>query len=114
LPSTPALRTLVQEVLLQWFRFPYAILPKLGFSKQGVERLQKPVFCSVPLLSSLNLSFLHRQNYSEPCFALHHASVSIDSLFKRKRLDHRPNILQDAKGKGVLAFDRCARQGSVD
>src|SRR4029077_4947724 len=28
----PALRTLARNLLLQWFQFPYAILPKLGFS----------------------------------------------------------------------------------
>jgi hypothetical protein len=26
------LRTLVRKLPLQWFRFPYAILPRLGFS----------------------------------------------------------------------------------
>src|SRR5467141_631384 len=28
----PVLRTLLRKLPLQWFRFPYAILPKLGFS----------------------------------------------------------------------------------
>jgi len=38
---------------------------------------------------------------------MHHATVSLGSLFKRKRLDHRPNILQD---KRVLVIDRLAGQ----
>jgi len=38
----------------------------------------------------------HPQHHAEPCFALHHPSVSISSLFKRKRLDHRTDILKDA------------------
>jgi hypothetical protein len=35
---------------------------------------------------------------------LYHASVSSDSLFKRKCLDHRPNILQNAKGERVSSL----------
>jgi hypothetical protein len=44
------------------------------------------------------------QHYAEPCFSLHHASVGISSLFERNCLDHRPNVLEDAEGKGVLAI----------
>jgi hypothetical protein len=52
----------------------------------------------------------HSEDHAEPCFALHHASVSISSLFERNCLDHRADILQNAEGKGVLAIDRRAGQ----
>src|SRR5882724_7853185 len=54
------------------------------------------------------------EHHAEPCFALHHASVSISSLFERKCLDHGPDILQDAEGKRVLAIDRSTRQSPID
>src|SRR5882724_12535909 len=57
---------------------------------------------------------LRDQYHAEACFALHHARVRIGSLFERKSLDHRTDILQDAEGKGVLAIDRRAGQAPVD
>src|SRR5713226_2351851 len=54
------------------------------------------------------------QHHAEPGFALHHASVSIRSLFEGECLDHRADILQDAEGKGVLAINRRAGQATVD
>jgi hypothetical protein len=54
----------------------------------------------------LRASVLRNQNHTEPCFALHHASVSISSLFERNSLDHRADILEDAEGEGVLATVR--------
>jgi hypothetical protein len=59
-------------------------------------------------------SVLCNQHHTEPRFALHHASVSIGSLFERNCLDHRTDILQDAKGKGVLAINRSAGQAPVN
>ena len=53
---------------------------------------------------------LCNQHHAKPCFAVHHASVSISSLFERKCLDHRADILQDAEGKGILGIDRRASQ----
>ena len=47
----------------------------------------------------------HLQHHAEPCLALHHASVSIGSLFEGNGLDHRANILQNAEGEGVLCID---------
>jgi len=38
------------------------------------------------------------QHHAEPRFALHHATVSIGSLFERHCLDHRPDIFEDAEG----------------
>jgi hypothetical protein len=55
-------------------------------------------------------SVLCNQHHTEPCFALHHASVSIGSVFERNCLDHRADILQDAEGKGVLGVNRRAGQ----
>src|SRR6185503_4057808 len=56
----------------------------------------------------------HRQHHAEPCFALHHAGVTISSLFERKCLDHRTDILQDAEGQSVFVIDRRAGQRSVN
>src|ERR1700741_3427399 len=50
------------------------------------------------------LLFPCNEHHAEPCFALHHASVSISSLFERNCLDHRADILQDAEGNGVLGI----------
>src|SRR3984893_1721398 len=66
------------------------------------------------ILRTLSDSVLCNQHHAEPCFALHHASVSIGSLFERNRLDHRADILQDAKGKGVLGINRRAGQAPVN
>jgi hypothetical protein len=55
-------------------------------------------------------SVLCNQHHAKPCFALDHASVSISSLFERNCLDHRANVLQDTKGKGVFVIDRRAGQ----
>jgi hypothetical protein len=54
----------------------------------------------------LNGSILCNQHHAEPCLALHHASVSIGSLFERSCLDHRADILQDAECKGILTINR--------
>jgi len=54
------------------------------------------------------------QHHAEPCFAFDHASVSITSLFERKCLDHRTDILQDAEGQSVFVIDRRAGQRSVN
>src|SRR2546426_11158701 len=69
--------------------------------------------CSVDR-RTLRDSVLCDQDHAEQCFALHHASVSITSLFERSCLDHRADILQDAEGKGVLLIDRRASQRAVD
>src|SRR5439155_25910336 len=58
----------------------------------------------------LSGSVLNKQHHAEPCFALHHASVSICSLFETNGLNHRADILQDAEGKGVLGIDRRSGQ----
>jgi len=46
------------------------------------------------------------QHHAESCFALHHASVGVCSLFERKCLDHLTDSLQNAKGESVLVIDR--------
>jgi len=46
------------------------------------------------------------QHHAESCFALHHASVGVCSLFKRKCLDHMTDSLQNAKGESILVIDR--------
>ncbi len=66
------------------------------------------------ILYTLSDSVLCNQHHAEPRFALHHAGVSIGSLFERKCLDHRADILKDAEGKGVLAINRRAGQAPVD
>src|ERR1700730_6567473 len=63
---------------------------------------------------ALSNSVLCDQHQAELCLALHHASVSISSLFERSCLDHRADILQAAEGKSVLLLDRRAGQGAVD
>src|SRR5437899_9509131 len=45
---------------------------------------------------------LCNQHHAKPCLAFHHPSVSIRSLFERNCFDHRPNILEDTEGQGVL------------
>src|SRR6266478_1896979 len=45
----PALRTLARNLLLQWFRFPYAVRPKAGFS---VRRSRLSAFRRNPSLDS--------------------------------------------------------------
>src|SRR5258705_2180858 len=78
---------------------PHGIVPDL---RASVERcaLSGSVFCN--------------QYHTEPCFALHHPSVSIRSPFERKCLDHRTDVLQDTEGKSVLAVYRRAGQASID
>jgi hypothetical protein len=39
------------------------------------------------------LTLARDQHHAEACFALHHASVSISSLFERNCLDPRADIL---------------------
>src|SRR4030095_9349149 len=63
---------------------------------------------------SLSNSVLCNQHHAEPRFALHHASVSISSLFHRNCLDQRADILQNAEGKGILVINRRAGQCPVD
>src|SRR5690349_10729090 len=77
------------------------------------EGSPKATSCNCRITNSLH-SVLRDQHDAEACFALHHATVSIRSLFERKRLDHRPDVLQDAEGEGVLAIDRRAGEASVD
>src|SRR5258706_13786467 len=59
-------------------------------------------------------SVLRDQHHTESCFALHHVSVSISSLFERSCLDHRPDFLQYAERESVLLLDRGAGQRAVD
>ncbi len=59
-------------------------------------------------------SLFCNQHHAEPCFALHHASVSVSSLLERSCLDHRADILQDAEGKRVFGIDCSAGQASVN
>src|SRR5262245_25395621 len=47
------------------------------------------------ILRNLSAFVLCDQHDAKPCLALHHASVSISSLFERSCLDHRTDILQD-------------------
>src|SRR5882672_2540798 len=46
---------------------------------------------------TLSDSAFCNQHHAEPRFALHHASVGISSLFERKCLDHRADVLQNAE-----------------
>jgi hypothetical protein len=55
-------------------------------------------------------TILCNQHHAEPCFALHHASVTISSLFERNRLDHRADVFQNPEGKGVPGIDCRASQ----
>src|SRR5258705_13645744 len=76
-------------------------------------RTSRRILCAqLPIASvewcALSDSVLCNQNHAEPCFAFHHAIVSIGSLFERSCLDHRADVLQDAEGKGVLGFNRRA------
>src|SRR5437870_6985031 len=57
---------------------------------------------------------LCNQHHTKPCFAFHHPSVSIRSLFERNCFNHRANILEDTEGKSVLAIYRRARQASIN
>src|SRR5262245_10574474 len=59
-------------------------------------------------LADLIDSVLCNQYQAESCFTVHHAVVSVSSLFKRSCFDHRSYILQDAEGQGVLAINRRA------
>ena len=59
-------------------------------------------------------SLLRNEHHAEPRFALHHASVTIGSLFERDCLDHRTDILQDTEGERVLVIDRRAGQAPID
>src|SRR5260370_5930659 len=63
---------------------------------------------------TLSDSAVRNQHHAEPCFALHHASVSIGSLFERKCLDHRTDIFQDTEGKSVLAINQRTRHAPVN
>src|SRR5712691_3252698 len=74
--------------------------------------LRLPFSCRIP--RTLSDSALHNQHRAEPRFALDHASVGIGSLFEKKCLDHRTDVLQDAEGKRVLAINRRARQTAMD
>jgi len=66
------------------------------------------------ILRTLSDSVLCNQHHAEPCFALHHASVSISSLFERNCFNHRADTLEDTECKCVLAINRRARQAPVD
>src|SRR4029453_10773148 len=87
--------------------FPSSLLIYLSFAAFG----RKPY--SVDRWSLSN-SVLCNQHHAEPRFALHHASVSISSLFNRNCLDHRADIFQHAERKCVLALNRRASQCPVD
>src|ERR1700730_6549598 len=63
---------------------------------------------------TLSESILCNQHYAEPCFALHHASVSISGLFERRCLDHWADIRLDAEGQRVLTINGGAGKASVD
>src|SRR5215467_6607183 len=80
--------------------------------RQGQASLWFLVSCGI--LHTLSHSVFCDQHHSEPCFALHHASVSIISLLERNCLDHRADILQNAEGKRVLAINRRASQAPID
>jgi hypothetical protein len=62
-------------------------------------------FVSSRILSSLRGSVVHDQHHAEAGFALHHASVTIGSLFQGNCLYHGANVFEDAEGKGDFAFD---------
>src|SRR6266852_6211329 len=54
------------------------------------------------------------QHHTKAGFTIHHASVSLGSLLKRKRFDHGPHILQDAERQRVLSVDGAARQAAIN
>src|SRR2546429_5730257 len=65
-------------------------------------------------MSRIRFLALCNQHHAEPCFALHHASVSIGGLFERNCLDHGSDVLQDAESKCVLAVNRRPGQAPED
>jgi hypothetical protein len=80
-----------------------------------MREIQGPtISLSCRIQGALSEAGFCNQHHAEPRLALHHASVSISSLFERDGLDHRADIFQDAEGKSVLAINRGARQASVD
>ena len=59
-------------------------------------------------------SVVGNQHHAEARFALHHAGVTVGSLFEWDCLDHGADILQDAESKRVLGIDRCAGQRAIN
>jgi hypothetical protein len=97
-------------------RVPYVKLPHRRLSGRCFRHLyfhfalvsMTYLLLSCRTLCTLSDSVLSNQHHAEPCFAFHHVTVSIGSLFERSCLDHRADILQDAEGKSVLGLNRRA------
>src|SRR3984885_12084455 len=59
-------------------------------------------------------SGLGNQDHAEPGFALHHASVRIGSLFKRKGLNHWADVFKNAERKCIFVVNRRACKRSLN
>src|SRR6267154_4980952 len=76
-------------------KFPFAV-HKLRTQSKGTTGSRTSSrfarFIHASFARTLSESILCNQHYSEPRFALHHASVSISGLFERRCLDHWADI----------------------